>query len=70
MCRGDPDGARTGKAQTLKEVTLTPELKVSKHLLFRTDFRVDWSSESVFEKKDAGSSKAQPTVLLNAAYSF
>ena len=67
---GDPDGARTGRAQTLKEVTLTPELKVSNHLLFRADFRVDWSSVSVFEKKDAGSSKAQPTVLLNAAYSF
>lgn len=66
----DPDGARTGKAQTLKEATLTPELKVSSHFLFRADFRVDWSSVSVFEKKDAGSSKAQPIILLNAAYSF
>jgi hypothetical protein len=65
----DPDGARTGKPQTLKEVTLTPELKVSSHLLLRADLRVDWSTEPVFEK-GAGWTTTQPTVLVNAAYLF
>lgn len=65
----DPDGARTGRRQTLREVTLTPEWKVSQHLLLRADLRVDWSTEAVFEK-GYGSSTTQPTVLVNAAYSF
>jgi hypothetical protein len=65
----DPDGARTGRRQTLREVTLTPEWKVSSHLLLRADLRVDWSTESVFEK-GAGWSMTQPTVLVSSAYSF
>ena len=68
---GDPDGARTGRAQTLKEVTLTPELKVGSHLVFRGDLRVDFSDKEVFEGSDgAVTKKQQPTVLLNALYAF
>jgi hypothetical protein len=66
----DPDGARTGTAQKLKEVTLTPEFKVSAHLLIRGDLRVDWSDAAVFEKKDGKTSKTQPTGALNVAYLF
>ena len=66
----DPDGARTGTAQKLKEVTLTPEFKVSTHLLIRGDLRVDWSDVAVFEKKDGKTSKNQPTGALNVAYLF
>jgi hypothetical protein len=65
----DPDGARTGRPQTLREVTLTPEWKLSPHLLLRADLRVDWSTEAVFEK-GADWSTTQPTVLVGAAYSF
>lgn len=65
----DGDGARTGVAQKLKEVTLTPELKVGSHFLVRADLRVDWSDKSVFEKKD-GYTSAQPTGLLNVVYMF
>jgi hypothetical protein len=65
----DPDGARTGVAQKLKEVTLTPELKVSPHFLIRADLRIDWSNQDVFEKKE-GLTDSQPTFLLNVIYVF
>ncbi len=66
----DPDGARTGIAQRLKEVTVTPEMKVSSHFVFRADLRVDWSDKPVFEKKGGRTSTSQPTVALNAIYLF
>jgi len=66
----DPEGARTGVAQRLKEFTVTPEFKLSSHLMLRGDLRVDWSDVDSFEKKDGKSSRTQPTVIVNAAYSF
>jgi len=66
----DPEGARTSVAQKLKEVTVTPELKVSTHFIFRADLRIDWSDKPVFEKKGGETSKTQPTVALNAIYLF
>lgn len=65
----DRDGARTGVAQKLKAVTLTPELKVSPHFVVRADLRVDWSDRDVFEKKE-GFASSQPTGLLNLIYTF
>ena len=67
----DRDGARTGVAQKLKGVTLTPELKVGSHVAFRGDLRVDFSDKEVFEGRDGSlTKKQQPTVLLNALYYF
>jgi hypothetical protein len=67
----DRDGARTGVAQKLTAVTLTPELKVGSHVVFRGDLRVDFSDKEVFEGPDGTlTKKQQPTVLLNALYSF
>ena len=66
----DGDGARTGVAQRLKDVTVTPELRVSPHFIFRSDLRVDWSDRPVFEKKGGETSRTQPTVALNAIYMF
>ncbi|HQR46331.1 MAG TPA: outer membrane beta-barrel protein [Thermoanaerobaculia bacterium] len=66
----DADGARTGVAQRLRELTLTPEFRVSSHFLFRADFRVDWSNVASFEKKGGATSKTQPTVNVNAIYLF
>ena len=65
----DRDGARTGVAQKLKGITLTPELKVSSHLLVRADLRIDWSNHDVFEEKE-GLTGSQPTGLLNIIYAF
>jgi hypothetical protein len=66
----DADGARTGTSQKLKELTLTPEYKVSSHLIFRGDLRVDWSDADVFGKKDGSSKANQATVFLNGIYVF
>ncbi|HEU5249630.1 MAG TPA: porin [Thermoanaerobaculia bacterium] len=65
----DPDGARTGVAQMLKGITLTPELRVTSHFLIRADLRIDWSNHDVFEKKE-GFTGSQPTGLLNVMYLF
>jgi len=65
----DPDGVRTGVPQYLKEVTLTPEWKISSRFLVRGDFRLDWSNQDVFEKK-TGFTSTQPTLLANVAYVF
>ena len=65
----DPDGVRTGTPQTLSELTLTPELKLAPGLVLRADLRLDRSSRDVFEK-ESGLTGTQPTVLLNALYSF
>lgn len=65
----DPDGVRTGTPQTLSELTLTPDLKLAPGLVLRADLRLDRSSRDVFEK-ESGLTGTQPTVLLNALYSF
>jgi len=65
----DPDGARTGTAQYLSELTLTPELRLTPHLLLRADARNDRSTRSVFQKGNDVTDN-QPTVLFNVLYSF
>ena len=65
----DRDGARTGVAQKLKGITLTPELRVSSHFLIRAELRIDWSNHDVFEKKEELTGR-QPTGLLNVIYLF
>jgi len=65
----DRDGVRTGIAQTLSEFTVTPELRLTEHLLVRGDARLDRSNQHVFEK-DQGLSQSQPSVLLDVLYSF
>ena len=65
----DRDGARTGTAQRITELTLTPEARLTPRLLVRADLRVDHSDHDVFEKRD-GMTDSQPTVLLNLNYNF
>jgi hypothetical protein len=65
----DRDGVRTGVAQKLKAVTLTPEFKVSSHFVVRADLRVDWSNQDTFRKNE-GFTSSQPTALLNVIYLF
>ncbi len=45
----DSDGVRTGTAQTLKSLTLTPQYKLGQHVVLRGDLRHDWSNENAFE---------------------
>ena len=65
----DLDGVRTGVSQSLTEFTITPETRLSPHLLLRGDLRMDHSNHSVFEKSQ-GVTDTQPTALIQAIYSF
>jgi hypothetical protein len=65
----DVDGARTGVAQRLSEITLTPEVHPTDHLVVRTDLRLDRSDRSVFEKAN-GTSRRQATICANVIYVF
>ncbi|MBZ5639597.1 MAG: porin [Acidobacteriia bacterium] len=65
----DSDGFRTGTAQRLREITLTPEYRASPHLVLRGDLRLDTSDAEVFEK-DARAADRQATALFNAIVVF
>jgi hypothetical protein len=46
----DRQGFSTGLAQKLKEVTFTGEYKLAEGLLWRTEYRRDWSDQLFFER--------------------
>jgi hypothetical protein len=64
----DPDGARTGVAQTLREITFTPEFTVREGFLLRGDVRRDWSDRHVFEDHDEATAAHQVTVSLSSVF--
>jgi hypothetical protein len=65
----DDDGARTGTAQDLWELTVTPEYAVNENLIVRAEYRHDDSNRDVFDD-GAGVSDKQDTAGLNAIYHF
>jgi hypothetical protein len=66
----DMDGFTTGVPQSVKEVTLTGEYKVTGWLLSRLEFRDDWSNQAFFQKGQGSTGKNQPTVLLGMVAFF
>ena len=66
----DPQGLRTGVAQTLKGLTLTQEVKLVNNLLTRFEFRRDLSNKSFFTNADGGSLKNQNTFIIGISYSI
>jgi hypothetical protein len=60
----DPDGARTGTPQRLREITITPTYRIGGHFLVRADLRTDWSDQSSLQKDDRLTDR-QPTASLN-----
>lgn len=65
----DNEGARTGTAQDLWEVTLTPEYAVSENLVVRAEYRHDESNKDSFDK-GASMTDKQNTLGVNAVYHF
>jgi hypothetical protein len=65
----DGDGTRTGIAQTLSELTLTPEYRPVPGIVLRADLRYDMSDQAVFQKA-ATFTDSQATVGLNALITF
>jgi hypothetical protein len=65
----DDAGLVSGAVQDLREFTLTGELKSSGGLLFRAEYRRDWSNIDFFEK-DGDFVDNQNTVTFSFVYSF
>ncbi len=67
----DRDGVRTGTAQTLKEITLTPTFSPTENLTFRADFRIDFSTDPMaFERSGDRTTNNQPTVTVSGAFTL
>lgn len=68
----DREGVRTGlgpdfKNISLKEITLTPEFRLTNSVVFRPEFRRDWSNKKVF---DFNRKKTQDTFAIGIMYSW
>jgi hypothetical protein len=61
----DKGGSRTGTVQKLKEVTVTPEIRLVGGLILRPEYRHDVSNQQSF---DNGTKKTQDTIALGAMY--
>jgi hypothetical protein len=67
----DRDGVRTGIPQKLKEITITPEFKIVKNLLFRPEYRHDWSNKDGFDSHhNTFDKKSQDTHSIGIMYSW
>ena len=65
----DADGFVTGAGQALKELTLTAEVKHPKGLIFRAEYRRDWSDVAYFTK-DGEAADNQNTFTIAFIYAF
>ncbi len=59
----DLDGNRTATTQIVQNITLSPGVNLTEDLMFRTEFRYDWSSRLVFETSDGVFSKGEHATL-------
>jgi maltoporin len=67
----DGNGVRTGFAQKLKEITLSPEFRIAKGLGVRPEYRHDWSDQKGFDSpKNTFSRKSQDTIALGVRYTW
>lgn len=64
---GDKEGFRTGTIQRVKEVTITPEIRLSNGIILRPEYRHDSSTASAF---DNATKRSQNTVALGAMYNW
>ena len=63
----DKDGVRTGVAQKLTEVTVTPEIRLNGGLILRPEYRHDSSDQSSFNN---ATKKSQDTIALGMMYTW
>jgi hypothetical protein len=66
----DKDGLRTGVAQTVKDITLTGEMKLVNNLITRLEFRRDFSNQKFFTNSVGEARGNQNTVILGVSYFF
>jgi putative OmpL-like beta-barrel porin-2 len=66
----DHAGLRSGTPQTLKDITLTQEVKLLNNFLTRFEYRRDFSNQPFFSNFDLQSRKNQNTFLIGLSYFF
>jgi hypothetical protein len=67
----DRDGFRTGTAQTLTELTVTPEIRLAGGLVVRPEYRHDSSNRQSFHMVNgAFTKKTQDTIALGVMYTW
>jgi hypothetical protein len=66
----DHDGVRTGTPQTLKDFTLTQEVKLRSNLLTRFEYRRDFSNRPIFTNYDGIAKGNQNTFTIGLSYFF
>lgn len=66
----DKEGLRTGVAQTVKDITLTQEMKLVNNLVTRFEFRRDFSNQKFFTNSAGAARDNQNTVIFGLSYFF
>ncbi len=66
----DKDGLRTGVGQTVKDITLTQEVKLVNNLLTRFEFRRDFSNQKFFTNSAGAARSNQNTFIVGMSYFF
>ncbi len=66
----DADGIRTGTAQTVKDITLTQEVKLLDNFITRFEFRRDFSNQNVFTNDLGRARDNQNTFIIGVSYFF
>lgn len=66
----DKDGLRTGVGQTVKDITLTQEIKLVNNLLTRFEYRRDFSNQKFFTNQAGAARGNQNTVIFGLSYFF
>jgi hypothetical protein len=66
----DRDGLRTGVAQTVKDITLTQEVKLLDNFVTRFEFRRDFSNQKFFTNDEGLARSNQNTFIIGLSYFF
>ncbi len=66
----DAGGIRTGVAQTIKDLTLTQEVKLRDNFLARFEFRRDFSNRDFFANAAGRARNNQNTFIIGVSYFF
>lgn len=66
----DKDGLRTGVAQTIKDISLTQEVKLVNNLITRFEYRRDFSNQKFFTNSDGVAKNNQNTFIIGVSYFF
>jgi hypothetical protein len=66
----DASGFTTGAVQKLKDLTATLELKAADSLLWRLEYRDDFSDQAVFHDDRGAAKKHQQSIGISLLYSF